>query len=378
MPKKEGSVGVVKTRYYEFDELALDNGEKLSPVRIAYETYGRLNSQRTNAILLCHALSGDAHAAGKGRRTSRKHGWYDVAVGPGKTFDTRRFFVICSNVIGGCKGSSGPSSINPKTKRQYGLDFPLITIRDMVRAQKRLIDHLGIKKLFCITGGSMGGMQALEWAVSYPDTVHLAIPVATSAKQYPIGFVFNDIGRRIILADPDFMGGSYYGKGQPKKGLALARQLGHVTYLSQDTLLRRFGRRKVKVNGRRKFGVEYELQSYFSHKGRSFVRRFDANSYLYITNAIDNFDLTEDGAKTLPEAFRNVKAKFLLVSFTSDWLYPPEQVEEIRAGLAEAGVPSVYSKLDLPYGHDAFLVYNNTLGNVLVEFLRKEAGGLGI
>jgi homoserine O-acetyltransferase len=374
MTKRPGSVGVVKTKFFEFEQLQLDNKEVLSPVRLAYETYGRLNKDKTNAILLCHALSGDAHAAGKSRKDSRRHGWYDIAVGPGKTFDTNRFFVICSNVIGGCKGSTGPSSINPRTKRPYGLDFPIITVRDMVRAQKRLIDHLGITKLFCVTGGSMGGFQVIEWAITYPDSVHLAIPVAAAAKQYPIGLVFNDIGRKIILSDPEFNGGNYYGKGQPKRGLSLARQIGHVTYLSQDSLLRKFGRKKIKAkNGRKKFSQEFELQSYFEYKGRSFVRRFDANSYLYLTNAVDHFDLTDGGNRQLAEAFKPIRAKFLIISFSSDWLYSPEQVEEVYSGLAEAGIPSIYRRLDLPYGHDAFLVYNNTLGNLLFDFISKEA-----
>jgi homoserine O-acetyltransferase/O-succinyltransferase len=374
MSKNKQSVGVVKTRYFEFDELRLESGERLAPVRIAYETYGKLNPERSNAILLCHALSGDAHAAGKHRKTSRRHGWYDIAVGPGKTFDTRKYFVICSNVIGGCKGSSGPSSINPKTKRPYALDFPLVTIKDIVAAQKRLIDHLEIRKLFLVSGGSMGGMQVIEWAVTYPESVHLAIPVATAAKQYPLGLAFNDIGRRAITGDPEWRGGNYYERGQPKRGLSLARQIGHITYLSQETLLRKFGRQKVKGrNGKKKFGIEYELQSYFDYQGKSFVRRFDANSYLYITHAIDHFDLTDGGKRRLSDVFGRVKAKFLLVSFTSDWLYTPEQVEELYAGLAEAGVPSVYRKLDLPYGHDAFLVYNNTLGNLLLEFIEDEA-----
>lgn len=373
MTKREGSVGVVKTKYFEFDELELDNGEKLSLVKIAYETYGKLNRDKTNAVFICHALSGDAHAAGKHRKTDRKTGWYDIAVGPTKTFDTRKYFIICANVIGGCRGSTGPSSINSRTGKPYGLDFPLITVGDMVRAHKKLVDYLGIKKLFCVTGGSLGGMQVLEWAVTYPDSLHLAVPVATAARQYPQGIVFNDIGRQAILHDPGWNNGKYYGIGQPKNGLALARQVGHVTYLSQDTLQRKFGRERKKTKKNGKFGVEFEVQSYFNYKGNRFVRRFDANSYLYITHAIDHFDLTNGGKRKLTDVFKGVKAKFLLVSFTSDWLYPPEQVEEIYAGLAEAGVPVVYKKLDLPYGHDAFLVYNNTLGNVLVDFLEEEA-----
>jgi len=370
MGKAQGSVGVVKTRFFDFDELFLDGGERLAPVRIAYETYGKLNRDRTNAILICHALSGDAHAAGKSRKNSRKHGWYDVAVGPGKTFDTRKYFVISSNIIGGCKGSTGPSSTNPQTGRPYGLDFPTITVRDMVRAQKKLIDHLGIRKLYAATGGSMGGMQVLEWAVTYPDHLRLALVIAAAAKQYPLNIVFNDLGRKAITNDPEWRKGSYYGTGQPKKGLALARQIGHITYISQDTLVRKFDRRRKRaIKNGRKFGVEFEVQNYFDYQGKSFVRRFDANSYLYITHAVDQFDLTEGGKKKLAGALKHAKAKFFLVSFTSDWLYPPEQVEEIYSSLAEAGIPAVYKKLDLPYGHDAFLVYNNTLGNALFEFL---------
>lgn len=366
----QDSVGVVKTKYEEFDELRLDSGETISPLRIAYETYGRLNKDKSNAVLVCHALSGDAHAAGKRRRNSRKNGWYDIAVGPGKTFDTRKYFVICSNIVGGCRGSTGPSSINPETGEPYGLDFPLITVGDMVRAQKKLIDRFGINKLHCVVGGSLGGMQVLEWAVRYPDSVNLAMSVAAAAKQYPLGIAFHEIGRQAILNDPDWNNGRY-GR-QPGNGLALARKVAHITYLSQETLERKFGReRKKRKNG--KFGVEFEVQSYLNYQGRSFVRRFDANSYLYITHAIDQFDLTE-GERKLRDVFKDVKAKFLLVSFTSDRLYPPEQVEEVYAGLAEAGVPVVYRKLDLPYGHDAFLVYNNTLGNTLVEFLEDNGG----
>lgn len=363
----------MKTKYFEFDELPLDSGRKLSPVRIAYETYGKLNKEKNNAVFICHALSGDAHAVGKHRKNSRKNGWYDIAVGPGKTFDTRKYFVVCANIIGGCKGSTGPSSINPKTKKPYGLTFPTITVGDIVRAQKKLVDHLGIKKLFIVTGGSLGGMQVLQWAIDYPDLVHLAIPIATAAKQYPLGIALHEVGRQAILDDPQWKNGDYYENGQPKNGLALARKIGHITYLSQDTLERKFGRERKRSRGNGRFGVEFEVQSYLNYQGKSFVRRFDANSYLYITYAIDHFDLTEGGTKKLKDVFRGVKSKFLLVSFTSDWLYPPEQVNEIYGGLAEAGVPAVYKELDLPYGHDAFLVYNNTLGNVLVKFLEHEA-----
>ncbi|MFH1788807.1 MAG: homoserine O-acetyltransferase [Candidatus Altiarchaeota archaeon] len=374
MTRKDGSVGVVKTKYFEFPELELENGEKLTQVRLAYETYGKLNKEKSNAILICHALSGDAHAAGKHRKNGRTNGWYDIAIGPSKTFDTNKYFIICSNIIGGCKGSTGPASINPKTGKPYSITFPIFTVRDIVDAQKRLVDHLGIKKLYCVTGGSLGGMQALAWIIDYPESVHLAIPIATAARQYPQGIALHEVGRQAILNDPDFRGGDYYGRGQPRSGLSLARKIAHITYLSQDTFERKFGRQKKNSSGKNgKFRVEFQVQSYLNYKGEHFVRRFDANSYLYITHAIDHFDLTNGGKTKLAEAFKNVKAKVLLASFTSDWLYPPEQVEELYAGFAEAGVKTIYKKLDLPYGHDSFLVYNNTLGNLLVDFLKDNS-----
>lgn len=373
MARQDGSLGVVRTKYFTFDELRLDCGQTVKPVKLAYETYGKLNKDKTNAILICHALSGDAHAGGKHRRNSRKKGWYDIAVGPGKTFDTTKYFLICSNVIGGCGGSTGPSSINPETGKPYGLDFPLVTVADMVRAQKKLVEHVGVEKLFCVTGGSMGGMQALAWAVDYPESVHLSIPIATSARQYAMGIALHAAGRQAILNDPAFNGGDYYGTGQPKKGLSLARKVGHITYLSSEAFERRFGRARRKGKSDGGFGVEFEVQGYLDYQGSSFVRRFDANSYLYLTHAIDQFDLTLGGRRRLSDVFGGVESKFLLASFSSDWLYPPAQVEEVYAALAEAGVPSVYRKLDLPYGHDSFLVYNNTLGNILTDYLEAEA-----
>ncbi len=374
MVRVDGNVGIVNTEYFEFDELVLDCGKKLGPVRIAYENYGKLNEDKSNAILVCHALSGDAHAAGKHRKNSKKYGWYDMAIGPGKPFDTTKYFVVCANIVGGCKGSTGPSSINPKTDEQYGLNFPLITVKDMVHAHNKLIENLGINKLFCVTGGSLGGMQALQYALEYPNSVHLVIPIATSDKQYPMGIALHEAGRNAIMNDPKWNKGNYYDKCQPTKGLSLARKIGHITYLSHDSFNRKFGRKKTKKHKlNEKFEVEFEVQRYLNYQGSRFVRRFDANSYLYITNAIDQFDLTEGGTKNLNDVFKYVNVKFLLISFTSDLLYPPEYVEELYAGLAEAGVPTVYKKLDLPYGHDSFLVYNNTLGNILVDFIEKEA-----
>jgi len=371
MARQGESVGVVDTKEYEFGELRLDNGETLSPVTVAYETYGKLNEDKSNAILVCPPLTGDAHAAGRHHKNQRKKGWYDIAVGPKKTFDTDKYFVISTNVIGGCRGSTGPSSINPDTGQPYGLDFPYITVSDMVRAQKKLIDHLGIKKLFAVTGGSLGGMQAIQWTIDYPETVKLAIPVATAAKQYPMAIALHEAGRQAIKRDPNWNKGDYYGEEHPEDGLAVARQIGHISYLSQETFQRKFDRDRKDKPPAEKFGIEFEVQSYLDYQGRSFVDRFDANSYLYITHATDQFDLTEGGQKRLKDVFQDVKARFLLVSFTSDRLYPPWQVRELFQGLAEAGVSARYEELDLPYGHDAFLVYNNTLGNTLLDFLEE-------
>lgn len=368
---KEESVGVVKTKYADFESLKLESGETLSPLRLAYETYGKLNRKKSNAILVFHALSGDQHAAGKHRKNARKNGWYDIAIGPGKTFDTGKYFVICANVIGGCGGSTGPSSINPQTGREYALDFPDISIKDMVAAQKKLADFLGITRLYAVAGASMGGMQALQWAIDYPGTAERAIVIASAAKQYPMGIAFHEVGRQAIINDPDWNNGDYYGGRAPESGLSVARQVAHITYLSQQQLERKFDRRKKRKKPSDKFGAEFEIQGYLRYKGKSFVRRFDANTYLYITRAIDRFDLTKGGRKRLEEAFEGVKTRFLVVSIESDWLYPPEHVEEVYAGLAGAGVPVAYRRLDLPYGHDAFLIYNNTLGNTMTEFLGK-------
>jgi homoserine O-acetyltransferase len=363
------TVGLVKTKYADLGNLKLECGESI-PVTLAYETYGTLNEDKNNAVLVCHALSGDAHAAGKHHSHEKKQGWYDIAIGPGKTFDTNKLFVISSNILGGCKGSTGPSSLNPKTGKPYGLKFPQITVKDIVAAQKKLVESLGIEKLFCVTGGSLGGMQALQWVVDYPKDVAKAVILASAAKQYPLGIAFHEVGRQAILNDPKWNNGNY--KKQPQSGLSVARQLAHITYLSQDLLQRKFNRDLKEGESKGKFGVKYEVESYLHYKGRHFVRRFDANSYLYITKAIDDFDLTQNGKIKLSELFKGIKTKVLIGSFTSDWLYPPEHGEEIVAGLAEAGVPVVYKKLDLPYGHDSFLVYNNTLGNTLTDFIEEE------
>src|SRR5262249_13718725 len=298
---------IVEARTVRFDSLTLDSGATIAPVDVAYETYGTLNSAKSNAILVLHAFSGDAHAAGISPETG-KPGWWDNMIGPGKGFDTNKYFVICSNVLGGCRGTTGPSSINPATGCPYAMSFPVITISDMVRLQKMLIDSLGIRRLLAVSGGSMGGMQALEWAVSYPDCVVTAIPIASTTKHSAQQIAFNEVGRQAIMADPDWCGGDYYGKQPPARGLAVARMVGHITYMSDESMREKFGRR---LRGKENFGfgfdVDFEVESYLRYRGSQFVNRFDANSYLYITKAMDYFDLTS-GHRTLSSAFECTSA----------------------------------------------------------------------
>ncbi|MDI6895841.1 homoserine O-acetyltransferase MetX [Methanocella conradii] len=363
-----GSVGIVKTHYHHLSGgLPLESGQKLDEVTIAYETYGKLNKDKSNAILILHALSGDAHAAGW-HEGDKRPGWWDIVIGPGKAFDTDKYFVICSNIIGGCKGSTGPSSINPSTGKPYGLNFPVITIGDMVNAQKRLIDFLGIEQLYAVAGGSMGGMQALQWCVAYPDSVRRGIIIATAAYSRPQHIAFNEVGRRAIMSDPNWNSGDYYGGEPPTKGLALARMVGHITYLSDESMQQKFGRRlKDKERYGYDFSTDFQVESYLQHQGDAFVKRFDANSYLYITKAIDYFDLKKNGS--LDEAFRAVKARFLVISVTSDWLYPPYQSKEIVMALSSSGVDVSYAEINSIYGHDAFLLEGGQLNYLISNFL---------
>ena len=364
---KRESVGLVETRCYNIpEEVVLEHG-RLEEVKIAYETYGKLNNEKSNAILICHALSGDAHAAGW-HKGDENPGWWDIVIGPGKALDTDKYFVICSNVLGGCKGTTGPSSVSPKTGKPYGLDFPVITVKDIVDVQKRLIGFLGIKKLFAIVGGSFGGMQVLQWCVSYPDAVGLAVPIATSAYSSPQQIAFNEVGRRAITSDPDWTLGDYYGKTAPARGLSLARMIGHITYLSDESMHQKFGRRlQDRCEYSFNFDLDFQVESYLRYHGDAFVKRFDANSYLYITKAVDYFDLAKDG--TLAEAFRDVNAKFLVLSISSDWLYPSYQSREIVEALTANDVDVRYCEIKSNYGHDAFLLesgqMNYTIGNFL-------------
>jgi homoserine O-acetyltransferase len=348
------------------NELALESGEKLGPITLAYETYGTLNKQKQNAILVLHALSGDTHAAGT-------NGWWDSLIGPGKGLDTNKYFVICSNVIGGCRGSTGPSSTNPKTGKPYGSDFPLVTIGDMVNAQARLIDHLGIEKLLAVIGGSMGGMQVLQWMVSCPERIRSAIPIATTMKHTPQQIAFNEVGRQAIMADPDWKRGHYYGSQVPAKGLAVARMIGHITYMSDASMAEKFGRRIRPDKEPFKFGAEFEVEGYLRYRGDNFVKRFDANSYLYITRAIDYFNILN--GKNIASIFAGLKAKVLVIAFKSDWLYPAYQSQEIVKACKLAGVDATYCEINSNYGHDAFLLETEQETQLIKHFLNTVSNG---
>ncbi len=348
-------------------ELILESGEKLGPITLAYETYGELNAEKSNALLMLHALSGDAHAAGT-------NGWWENLIGPGKGLDTNNYFVICSNVIGGCQGSTGPSSTNPKTGKPYGTDFPLITIGDMVKAQARLIQHLGIEKLLSVIGGSMGGMQVLEWMVAYPERIRSAIPIATTMKHTPQQIAFNEVGRQAIMADPDWKAGHYYGSTFPAKGLAIARMIGHITYMSDVSMTEKFGRRVREDKNPFKFGAEFEVEGYLQYQGDNFVKRFDANSYLYITKAIDYFNIL-NGSKNLANIFNGLKAKVLVLSFKSDWLYPSYQSQDIVKACKLAGVDTTYCEINSSYGHDSFLLETEQEAQLIKHFLNTVSNG---
>ncbi|MDP2905652.1 MAG: homoserine O-acetyltransferase [Candidatus Omnitrophota bacterium] len=375
---KQKDIGIVKTEYFTFaepgHELKLDSGESLCPVTIAYETYGLLNKDKTNAILVAHALSGDAHAAGF-HEGDKDPGWWNDLIGPSKALDSEKYFVICSNVIGGCKGSTGPSSIDPKTGKPYALSFPVITIADMVRAQKRLIDHLGIKKLLCVIGGSMGGMQALQWVAAYPNHIQCAIPVATALKHSPQQIAFDEVGRQAVMADPAWNNGNYYGGEKPERGLAVARMIGHITYMSDKSMEEKFSRR-LKVKSRSfKFAADFEVEGYLRYRGDDFVKRFDANSYLYITKAMDYFDLSCD---KLIAKDKHIDVRFLVIAFKSDWLYPSYQSQDIVRQLKVRGADATYCQINSTYGHDAFLLEVDEETHLIKHFLDKTFCGYDV
>lgn len=371
---KNKGIDSVELNYFTFaqppDELVLASGQKLGPVTLAYETYGRLNQKKDNAILILHALSGDAHAAGF-YPGDKKPGWWDMMIGPGKAFDTEKYFVICSNVLGGCKGSTGPSSVNPKTSKPYGLDFPIITILDMVAAQKRLIDHLGIKKLLSVAGGSMGGMQALQWFAAYPEMLCSAIPIATALKHSPQQIAFDEVARQAVMADPDWKRGDYYQKAKPERGLAVARMMGHITYMSDKSMEAKFSRRMRNKNYSFTFKTDFEVEGYLRYKGDSFVKRFDANSYLYITKAMDYFDLSEG---RLVEKVGKGDTRFMVFGFKSDWLYPLYQSRAIVEQLKYRDVGVTYCEIPSTYGHDAFLLEVEEQTHLIKYFLASVYG----
>ncbi len=359
--------------------LRLDCGVRLRDFPLAYQTYGRLNADRSNAILVCHALTGDQYAAASHPRTG-KSGWWDIMIGPGRPLDTERYFIICSNVLGGCMGSAGPSEIDPATGEPWSLSFPVITIADMVRAQAMLLDHLGIDQLFAVIGGSMGGMQVLEWASLFPERVFAAIPVATAAHHTAQNIAFHEVGRQAIMADPDWMGGEYWRHGRrPHRGLAVARMAAHITYLSEGKLHQKFGRRlqdrTVVTYG---FDADFQVESYLRHQGISFVERFDANAYLYITRAMDYFDMAARHGGVLANAFRDTPVRFCVLSFTSDWLYPTVQSRRIVHALNAVAANVSFAEIVSDAGHDAFLVDEPEFHRVLRGFLAGAAQHRGL
>ncbi len=387
-----GSVGTVETRILDLPApLELDCGRTLSGVRIAYETYGELAPKRDNVILVCHALSGDAHAAGysttlaaastrdgfgaeeRDGTGNRSLGWWDGMIGPGKAFDTERYFVVSTNLLGGCRGTTGPSSENPHTGRPYGSDFPVITVADMVRAQRAFLTELGIARLAAVAGGSLGGMQALTWAAIYGNDVDAIVPIASTHALRPQGIAWNAIARNAITADPDWQEGHYYGTGrEPTRGMGIARMIGHTTYLSAQALAQKFGRRLQHADDIRYLlaAPEFAVESYLRHQADTFVKRFDANTYLYLSRALSYFDLAREfGGGSLAAALRNVSARTLLIAFSSDWLYPPGDSEELAAALRGAGKHVELHVIDAPYGHDCFLLEEARQTPIIRQFL---------
>ncbi len=374
------SVGLVKTQsttlFQPPNPLVLSNSRRLGPVTVAYETYGKLSAQKDNAIFVCHALTGDAHAAGfrtKDELAARKAGWWDGFIGPGKGLDTDRYFVICANVLGGCQGTTGPSSLCPETGQPWGPDFPVIRVEDIVAVHAELVRSLGIERLLSVIGGSLGGMQVLEWAARHPERLASAVVLASSARMSAQGIAFNAVGRRAILADPNYHEGRYYSETGPRYGLALARMVAHITYLSEESIENKFGR-KLQDAEALAFDIiketEFQIESYLHYQGRRFVERFDANSYLYLTKAMDYYDLVESHG-SLAAAFARSAARFLIVSYDSDWLYPTRQSKELVQALVSAGKHVSFTELHSPKGHDTFLIELDQLEALVQPFLAR-------
>ena len=366
-------VGLVAPRDFVFVQpFMFKSGQAISGFTLRYETYGALNATRDNAILICHALSGDHHCAGWHSPADKKPGWWNNLIGPGKAVDTRRFFVVCANVLGGCQGSTGPSSLNPETGRAYGTQFPFVTIRDMVRAQKLLLDHLGVAELHGIIGGSMGGMQAMLMAIEFPRFTRRVLAMATTGRESAQAIAFNEVGRQAIMQDPAWNHGDYSKDAGPRVGLAIARMMAHITYVSDASMDRKFGRRKKEgaTGDAYTFDVQFEVEGYLRHQGQSFINRFDANSYLYITRALDQFDLAH-AYGSLEQAFAPVDGDTLVVGFTSDWLFPPEQNRQLALALLRAGKRASYAELSTDLGHDSFLLESEELYSLVRAFLER-------
>lgn len=359
--------------------LRLDSGAVLARFGIAYQTYGSLNADKSNAVLVCHALTGDQHAANTHPMTG-KPGWWEIMIGPGRPLDTDKYFIISTNVLGGCLGSTGPKDLNPTTDEPWGLSFPVITIGDMVRAQARLLDHLGIDQLFCVIGGSMGGMQALQWASAYPERVFAAVPIASAARHSAQNIAFHEVGRQAIMADPNWHGGEYYAHAtSPHAGLAVARMAAHITYLSEAALHRKFGR-KLQDRDSITFGfdADFQVESYLRHQGSTFVDRFDANSYLYITRAMDYFDMAAEHGGSLPTAFHKTPVRFCVISFTSDWLFPTSDSREVVKALNAEAANVSFVEVETDKGHDAFLLDEPEFHKTLLGFLNGAADKRGL
>ncbi len=365
------SVGIVKTEYINFKEdFYLESGRILSDITVAYEKYGKMNSKKDNVILICHALTGNAHAAGYHSSNDQKPGWWDALIGPGKAFDTDKYCIICSNFLGSCYGTTGPSSMDKSTGKPYGLKFPVVTVKDMVKLQKKLIDYFGIDKLLCVAGGSMGGMQALEWAVTFPEKIKSIIPIATAGRITPMAIAFNTIGRFAIMKDPNWLDGDYYGKTFPKDGLAIARMAGHITFMSDKSFQEKFARRYATFEGIYNFKGCFEVENYLKYNGYKFAENFDANSYLYIIKAMDIFDLSY-GYGSYDEALNKITAKTLFITFTSDFLFPVYQTEEMVDILKKQNKKPQWVNIKSDYGHDAFLLEFEKQNEVIKDFLHS-------
>ncbi|MFA9459415.1 homoserine O-succinyltransferase MetX [Thiohalorhabdus sp. Cl-TMA] len=376
----EDSVGLVEGAVEYFEEpLELESGERLERYELAYETYGTLNAARSNAVLVCHALSGDQHAAGYQSMEDRKPGWWDNMIGPGKPVDTRRFYVVCVNVLGSCKGSTGPASPNPATGEPYALDFPIVTVKDWVASQRRLMERLGIEKWVAVMGGSLGGMQALQWTIDFPECLDACLAIAATPKLSAQNIAFNEVARQAIMTDPEFHGGRYYDRDNPRRGLALARMIGHITYLSEDAMRDKFGRDLRKGQPLSYgFDVDFEVESYLRYQGRRFVDRFDANSYLYLTKVLDYFDPAGAHEGDLARAFADSDNRFLVIAFSSDWRFSAERSREITHALYANNLDVTFAEIEAPQGHDAFLLKIAPYHDMVRAYMDRLAGEAGL